>query len=70
MCYPSRGQPERFTHHSQEPRVIPLFSTFRIAILSSFVFDEHEVSGGALLASHLKIRIEDKNWNSKQSVVC
>ena len=31
------------------------------AILSTFVFEEHEVSGGAVLASHLKILIRSLN---------
>ena len=55
VCYPSRGQ-LRVSHTTLKnpPWVIPPFSTFRIVILSSFVFEEYEVSG-ALLASHLNI---------------
>ena len=55
VCYPSRGQ-LRVSHTTLKnpPSVIPPFSTFRIVILSSFVFEEHEMSG-ALLASHLNI---------------
>ena len=55
VCYPSRGQ-LRVSHTTLKnpPWVIPPFSTFRIVILSSFVFEEHEMSG-ALLASHLNI---------------